>query len=54
MPDPIRETQVPELVFITIPCLKFWAQTKSVTVLTVNNIHACILYTTRHLSRLYC
>ena len=25
LPNPFRETQVPELVFITIPCLKFWA-----------------------------
>ena len=23
---PICETRVPKLVFITIPCLKFWAQ----------------------------
>ena len=26
MPKPIRETRVLKLVFITIPCLKFWAQ----------------------------
>ena len=25
MPKPIRETRVLKLVFITIPCLKFWA-----------------------------
>ena len=25
MPNPIRETRVLKLVFITIPCLKFWA-----------------------------
>ena len=25
LPNPFRETQVPELVFITIPCLKFLA-----------------------------
>ena len=25
MPKPIRETRVIKLVFITIPCLKFWA-----------------------------
>ena len=24
--NPIRETRVLKLVFITIPCLKFWAQ----------------------------
>ena len=27
LPNPIRETPVLKLVFITIPCLKFWAQT---------------------------
>ena len=26
LPTPIREARVPKLVFITIPCLKFWAQ----------------------------
>ena len=26
LPNPIRETRVSKLVFITIPCLKFWAQ----------------------------
>ena len=25
MPKPIRKIQVLKLVFITIPCLKFWA-----------------------------
>ena len=25
LPDPIRETQVSKLVFITIPCLKLWS-----------------------------
>ena len=25
MPNPILETRVLKLVFITIPCLKFWA-----------------------------
>ena len=25
MPNPINETRVLKLVFITIPCLKFWA-----------------------------
>ena len=25
MPKPIRETRALKLVFITIPCLKFWA-----------------------------
>ena len=26
LPNPIRKTRVLKLVFITIPCLKFWAQ----------------------------
>ena len=26
LPKPIRDTRVLKLVFITIPCLKFWAQ----------------------------
>ena len=26
LPNPIREIRVSKLVFITIPCLKFWAQ----------------------------
>ena len=26
--NPIRETRVLKLVFITIPCLKFWALSK--------------------------
>jgi hypothetical protein len=26
LPNPIPETRVSKLVFITIPCLKFWAQ----------------------------
>ena len=26
LPNPICETRVSKLVFITIPCLKFWAQ----------------------------
>ena len=26
LPNPIRETRVPKLVFMTITCLKFWAQ----------------------------
>ena len=25
LPNPIRETRVPKLVLITIPCPKFWA-----------------------------
>ena len=25
LPNPIRETLVSKLVFMTIPCLKFWA-----------------------------
>ena len=32
LPNPICETRVLKLVFITIPCLKFWAQGLQVTV----------------------
>ena len=36
LPNPVRETRVPKLGFITIHCLKFWAQAKQDR--TTNNL----------------
>ena len=38
MPKPIRETRVLKLVFRTIPCLTFWAQTD------IKESKACTVY----------
>ena len=34
--NPIRETRVLKLVFITIPCLKFWAQSPKLKRVSLN------------------
>ena len=48
MPKPIRETRVLKLVFITIPCLKFWAQ---VSMYKVYRTIQYIVYILNHLSK---
>jgi len=39
LPNPINETRVSKLVFITIPFLKFWAQGDSRLQCTLYNVH---------------